>query len=141
MLHNFTGPDCKFSQAGLVQGPGGVFYGTTTEGGAHIVVESEQLAAPPPDRNGIGVRWGVGHGSLFACWPLLSLLPALPRSGARTALRRLKITQEFGCWRHAGDQQMVACAGAGDVEQVSFRVVYFLQVGIVRDGFDAFLQG
>jgi len=35
VLHNFTGPDGKFPQAGLIQGPGGVFYGTTTEGGAH----------------------------------------------------------------------------------------------------------
>jgi hypothetical protein len=40
----------------------------------------------------------------------------------------------------AGDQQMVASAGASDVEQVAFGVVDLLQVGLVGDVLDALLQ-
>ncbi len=36
---------------------------------------------------------------------------------------------------------MIAGAGAGNVEEVAFGVVDFVQVGVVCDGFDAFLKG
>ena len=36
---------------------------------------------------------------------------------------------------------MVSCARAGDVEQVAFSVINFLQIGVVADRFDALLQG
>jgi uncharacterized repeat protein (TIGR03803 family) len=46
VLGNFTGTNGKFPQAGLIQGPGGVFYGTTTEGGAHNAGIVFQIAPP-----------------------------------------------------------------------------------------------
>ena len=46
VLHNFKGPDGKFPQAGLIQGPDGIFYGTTTDGGAHNDGIVFQLAPP-----------------------------------------------------------------------------------------------
>jgi len=36
---------------------------------------------------------------------------------------------------------MIPRPGAGDVEQVAFGVVDLFQVGVVGDGFDAFLEG
>ena len=40
----------------------------------------------------------------------------------------------------ARDQQMIARAGAGDVEQVALGVVDLLQIGVVADRLDALLQ-
>jgi len=46
VLHDFTGKDGKFPQAGLIQGPDGEFYGTTTAGGASNVGTVFQIAPP-----------------------------------------------------------------------------------------------
>jgi hypothetical protein len=52
-----------------------------------------------------------------------------------------QVVQKLGCWLDASHQQMVAGAGARHVEQVSFAVVDFFQIGIVRDILDALLRG
>ena len=46
VLHNFGGQDGKFPQAGLIQGPNGVFYGTTTAGGTLNAGTVFQIAPP-----------------------------------------------------------------------------------------------
>ena len=38
------------------------------------------------------------------------------------------------------NQKPISCAGAGDIEQVSLRFVYFIELGLIGDGFDAVLQ-
>lgn len=47
-----------------------------------------------------------------------------------------EVVQKFG---YSGNQQMIS--GTGDVEQVPLGVVDLLQIGIVADRLDAFLQG
>jgi hypothetical protein len=47
-----------------------------------------------------------------------------------------EIVEEFRRRFDAGDEEMVAGAGAGDVEEVAFGVVDLLEVGIVRDRLD-----
>ena len=54
--------------------------------------------------------------------------------------RAPEIVQELRRRLDARDQQVVARAGAGDVEQVPLGVVDLLQVGVVADGLDALLQ-
>jgi uncharacterized repeat protein (TIGR03803 family) len=46
VLHSFTGQDGQFPQAGLIEGPDGVFYGTTTAGGTANVGTVFQIAPP-----------------------------------------------------------------------------------------------
>lgn len=46
VLHNFGGQDGQFPQAGLIQGPDGVFYGTTTAGGTANLGTVFQIAPP-----------------------------------------------------------------------------------------------
>ena len=46
VLHSFTGQDGQFPQAGLIQGPDGVFYGTTTAGGTANLGTVFQIAPP-----------------------------------------------------------------------------------------------
>jgi uncharacterized repeat protein (TIGR03803 family) len=46
VLHSFTGKDGQFPQAGLTQGPDGVFYGTTTAGGTSNLGTVFQIAPP-----------------------------------------------------------------------------------------------
>lgn len=48
-----------------------------------------------------------------------------------------QIIQKFRSWLHAGNEKMIAGTGASDVEQVSFCVVNFLQIGGVGHFFDA----
>ena len=51
-----------------------------------------------------------------------------------------QILQELGRRLDTGDQQMIAGAGAGDVQQVPLCVVDILEIGIVGDRLDALLQ-
>jgi len=51
-----------------------------------------------------------------------------------------KIIKKLGCRFNASDQKTVSCARTCDVKQVALCVVDFLQIRLVRDGFDAFLQ-
>src|ERR1019366_7004905 len=60
---------------------------------------------------------------------------------ASTLVALHDVVHEFGYWLDDGNQQMIPRAGAGDVEQVAFGVVHFLQVGIVAYRLDALLQG
>ena len=41
----------------------------------------------------------------------------------------------------ASNEEVIAGAGAGDVEEVAFGVVDLVEVGVVGDGFDAGLEG
>ena len=52
-----------------------------------------------------------------------------------------EIVKELRRGFHARHEQMISRTGAGDVEQMAFGVVDFLQVGVVADGLDALLQG
>ena len=51
-----------------------------------------------------------------------------------------QIIQEFRCRFDARHQQMIPCAGAGDVKQVPLRVVDLFEIRVVRDRFDPLLQ-
>lgn len=53
----------------------------------------------------------------------------------------MEVIQELGRWLHGRDHQVVAGARAGHVEQVPFRVVDLLEVGIVGYVLDPFLEG
>lgn len=53
----------------------------------------------------------------------------------------VEVIQELRCWAYTGNEQMIPRTGAGDVEQVPFRVINFLKIGVITDGLDTFLQG
>lgn len=50
-----------------------------------------------------------------------------------------QVIQKLRSRLHAGDQQVISRPGASDIEQVPLGVVNFFQIGVVADGFDAFL--
>ena len=45
----------------------------------------------------------------------------------------MQVVEKLRSGFHAGDEQMVSGAGAGDIEQVAFGVVDFLEVCIIAD--------
>jgi len=52
-----------------------------------------------------------------------------------------QVIKEFGCRHYARDKQMISGAGAGDIEQVAFGVIDLLEIRVVADSLNAFLQG
>jgi hypothetical protein len=52
-----------------------------------------------------------------------------------------QIIKELRCRVDARQEQMIASAGASDVEQVALVVVDFFQVGVVGGGLDPLLKG
>jgi hypothetical protein len=50
-----------------------------------------------------------------------------------------EILEELGSWADAGDQQVVAGASAGDIEQVPLGIVDVFEIGLVGDVLDALL--
>jgi hypothetical protein len=51
-----------------------------------------------------------------------------------------KIIEELSCWLDACNKQMVTCARAGDVEEMTLGVIDFLQICIIAHRFDSLLQ-
>jgi hypothetical protein len=51
-----------------------------------------------------------------------------------------EIIQEFRYWFDTRNQKVITGASAGDVEQMALGVIDLLQVGIVANRFDPFLQ-
>ena len=51
-----------------------------------------------------------------------------------------KIIKKLGCRLNASYQKAVSCARTRNVKQVALCVVDFLQIRLVCNGFDAFLQ-
>jgi hypothetical protein len=51
------------------------------------------------------------------------------------------VIQKFGYGLDARNEQMIAGASAGNVEQVSLGVIHLLEISVVTDSLDALLQG
>ncbi len=52
-----------------------------------------------------------------------------------------KIINKLRCRTSPRHQQIIPCAGAGDIKQVSLCIVYFFKISIVRHCFDPALKG
>ena len=61
--------------------------------------------------------------------------------GRREDPSHLQIIQELRCRVDARHQQMIPRPGAGDIQQVAFRVIDLFQIRIVGHRFDPCLQG
>jgi hypothetical protein len=69
---------------------------------------------------------------MSASWSISSML-------GKYLIAFYEVVQEFRCGGNARDQQMIPCAGAGDVEKMTLGVVDLLQIGILADRFDTLL--
>jgi hypothetical protein len=58
-----------------------------------------------------------------------------------TLIALREVVQELGRGSHAGNQQMISRSGAGNVEQLALGVIDFLQIRVIADRLDTFLQG
>jgi hypothetical protein len=72
--------------------------------------------------------------------PPMSVSRSASSMQGATLIALHEVVQKFGCWFHSGNQKMISRAGTGNVEQVPLSVVDFLQIGVVANCLDAFLQ-